>query len=217
VSQDTNIILTGEHHLKEALEQGSGAVLWLASLVHSELIIHKCLYWADLPAHFLSSREHGFQSPTKFGQSFLNPIKSRMETRYLSERHVMSEGKVGEAIRAMIDQLHDNGIISIMAVNTGRRVGKTELLGGSLCLAKGAPNIAITNHAPLLPLFAVRKNNGNFEVNIKPPLKIISSDVEKAEQEMIDQFGNYLEDYLKEYPEHWRGWFGQGTLWHPKA
>ena len=213
-SLEPKIKVVGLNQLDQALNRKEGAVLWIANFVHSEVIVHKGLHAAGLKVHFLSDLTHGFQSPTKFGVYFLNPIKVNIENKFLAFRHVMRPGSRGEAIRNLISSLRGNGIISIMAIHNGRRVGSAKFLNGKLNLAKGAPNIALNNDSPIFPVFAIRKSNENFEVVVGPQLEVSEAEFNQAEEKLIIQFANCLEKYVLKYPEQWRGWFGGHSSWN---
>jgi lauroyl/myristoyl acyltransferase len=206
-----NIAVVGQHHLDAALAAGRGAVLWYCPFTHADVVFKKGLYGAGYRVNHLSSLTHGF-SDTRFGVSLLNPIKTSVERRYLKERCVMRQTGVGDVIRSLLDRLRANELVSVTALQTGKRIGSRPLFGGTLRLAKGAPNFALTTNAALIPVFVVPAGDG-YEVRVEPPLQASSSALESAEEELISAYVPILERYVREHSDLWRGWLGSPNYW----
>lgn len=207
------IAVAGTEHIEHALAAGRGVVLWYCPFTHADVVFKKGMYQAGYRVNHLSALTHGF-SDTRFGVAVLNPIKTSVESRYLKERCVMHPGRVGETIRALLDRLRNKELVSVTALQSGRRIGVRPLFGGSLHLAKGAPNLALSTGAALLPIFVVPTDDG-YEVRIEPPLTAHSDDIERAEEECITAYLPLLERYVSRYPWLWRGWLGQRSYWAP--
>lgn len=206
-----NIDIIGQEHIERGLEKGKGVILWFSPFVHADIVFKKAIHRAGFRLSHLSSFTHGF-SDTRFGVAVLNPIKTRIEARYLKERCVMALTGAGPAIRRLIEHLKANEVVSIAALHTGRRYAERPFLGGTLRLAKGGPNIALTTGATLLPVFVVPSEPG-YVVRVEPALVPDHESLEEAEEEIIDAYVPLLERYVSRYPTLWRGWLDPSFLW----
>lgn len=207
------ITIIGRQYIDEALAAGKGAVLWYTPFTHADIVFKKGLHQAGYRISHLSSLTHGF-SDTRFGVALLNPLKTRVEGRYLKERCVMGGTGVGLVIRSLLDRLRRNEVVSVTALQTGKRTGQRMLLGGTIHLAKGAPNFAATTGAALIPVFVVPAEDG-YEVRVEPPLAGSGTDVESVEEAYISAYVPILQRYVSQYPLLWRGWLGPSSYWSP--
>ena len=99
------ITVTGTEHLHVALAAGRGAVLWVAPFVFAPLVAKRGLHQAGFSVHHLSRPSHGFSS-TRLGMAVLNPIRTRIEDRYLAERiTIPRSGETTAAIRTLARRL----------------------------------------------------------------------------------------------------------------
>lgn len=201
----------GQCHIDAGLERGKGVVLWVSPFLHSDLVSKKGLHDAGYRVNHLSELGHG-GSDTRFGIRYLNPIKTKIEERYC-QRIVMGSGGKGPAMRKLISCLKGNQIVSVTALQKGRRVVERPFLGGVLRLATGGPSIASTNGASLLPVFAVITDNGSHQVYIEPPLTSEAERPEDAEEDLVTQYVEVLERYVRKHPAAWRGWLGSSNYW----
>src|SRR5690606_36770915 len=178
-----------------------GAVLWYTPFTHADIVFKKGLHQAGFRISHLSSLTHGF-SDTRFGLAVLNPLKTRVEGRYLKERCVLGETGVGLVIRSLLDRLRRNELVSVTALQTGKRTGQRRLLGGTIRLAKGAPNFAATTGAALIPVFVVPAEDG-YEVRVEPPLARTGTDIESIEEAYISAYVHVLQRYVSQHPLLW--------------
>lgn len=206
-----HIDVLGQEHIIKALNKGKGVILWFCPFAHADLVFKKGLHQAGYAITHLSSFTHGF-SDTRFGAKILNPIKTKIESRYLKERCLISSHGSGPAIRRLISRLEANEVVSITAIHSGRRYGESQFLGGRIRLAKGAPNLALTTGAALLPVFIVPTAKG-YAVKIEPNLVTQNTQVHDAEEEIISAYTPLLEHYVLAHPGLWRGWWPPFNLW----
>ena len=211
---NARIAVVGRQHIDDALAAGRGAVLWYCPFTHADIIFKRGLHEAGYRVNHLSAATHGF-SDTRFGMAVLNPIKTSVERRYLKERCAMGDAGAGEVIRSLLDRLRHNELVSVTALQTGRRTGVRSLFGGTLQLAKGAPGFALGTGAALIPIFVVPAAGG-YEVRVEPALKATSDRVDDAEEECISGYVPLLERYVVAYPYLWRGWLGPPSYWRPE-
>jgi lauroyl/myristoyl acyltransferase len=190
------------------LQAGNGVVLWVAHFGFNGLATKVALARAGFGVFHLSRPEHGF-SKSQFGVRFLNPIRVHAELPHLAGRIVIDRANSNQAKSAAESVLKSNGIVSITAgAWEGRRIAIANLLGGTLELATGAPGLAISSGAVLLPVFTVRdEETGTIRVIVDQPI-VQSKEVDKLEQidRMTQEFVDRLRPYIIDYPEQWRDW-----------
>ncbi len=199
--------LEGDEYLRRALRDGRGAVLWIAHFSFNALAAKKALAEAGYKVSHLSRPEHGF-SKSRFGIWALNPIRVNAELRYLAGRIIINRAVPGGAKRAAGELLAANGIVSITAgAWEGRRVAASNLLGGRFELATGAPALADAFGSVLLPVFAIRDDDGVLKVIIDRPIeKATDSELSARLSKMTQDFVTRMEPYIIAHPEQWRDW-----------
>ncbi len=162
--------LEGEQHLRAALAAGRGAILWVAPTVYQWLATKRALHAAGYAVHHLSSPNHGFSTASRLGIRLLNPIRTRIEDRYLAERVTLAaDGGAQAALRRLTAVLRENGIVSITVAASGARSLTASFLAGSLRVASGAPHLAARTGAALLPVVTLRHGDV-FVTQIEAPL-----------------------------------------------
>lgn len=201
------IVLEGEAYLQHALDQGNGAVLWLAPFVFYSGPTKIALHRRGYTVSHLSSPLHGF-SDSRYGITVLNPIQCRPEERLIKERIIFDRNAPSTSMRRMVRALRANEVVSIAAASTeGLEAVEAPLLGGITPVAVGAPRLAALTGAPLLPVFTLRERDGVFRVTIDRPIPLDpgrSSD-ERCIGAAVDFFRR-LEPRVRRHPEQWRGW-----------
>ena len=205
--------LVGKEHLNAAIEDGNGAILWLGNFVHNPLVTAMALGQAGFEMSHLSRWDHGISS-TRLGNLFINPIWTRAEERFMSERLVIGADDRVKALKALHQRLDCNRIVSIAANHIGERTASLPFLAGHIRLALGAPKLALSTGANLLPVFTLRRDSGYFEVTIQPPIESPSNGSrEDVLLSMLTCYVKRLEACVIEHPAQWSGWF---YLAHPK-
>lgn len=199
--------LSGGEHIEEALAAGSGVILWVYPFLYYSIITKIALARADYPAVHLSRQGHGY-SKTRFGIRYLNPIKTKVENLHLAERIVLDREHWTRGLRSLVRRLQENNVVTITADAHGRKKLPAPLFHGMLHLATGAPNLAISTNAALLPAMTVREPNGQFVVHVEPALHKPADAVSLHDGEiaMIRQFARVLETYVRRYPDQWPDW-----------
>ncbi len=202
---DPVIRTPGIEHIWQSLEKGKGVVLWVVPFHNGGLFAKMGLSRAGVPVCHLSRPGHGF-SATRFGIRVLNPIRSRIEDRFLAERLLIVDGSTARPVEMIFARLHANKVVSITVSSVeGRRLIQMPFLNGQITLATGAPSICHTSGAALLPVFPVKTAANEFEVNIGPPLTLADTkerSIAVATASLLRQ----LEPFVLKYPEQWHGW-----------
>lgn len=201
------IKLEGVEHIEAALQQGRGAILWVAHFNAYSLIAKIALKRAGYRTSHLSLWRHGYSS-TRFGLRFLNPIRTAVEERYLRERIIIEPESSKAAMAKLRERLKENAIVSITATSDAKRPAVVPFLSGEIRLAVGAPYTAYETGAALLPLIPVEETDGSFSVVIMPPLQRNGGE---ALSEYLDQatrrYAAIIEPYVLKKPGQWRGWY----------
>jgi lauroyl/myristoyl acyltransferase len=125
---------------------------------------------------------------------------TRIEMRYLADRCIITPDGAGPAIRKMIDRLSRNEVVSITALASGRKTIQRSFMDRTITLATGAPNIADTAGACLLPVF-VLPNPSGFCIRIGQELS------RENEGACVDQYLMLLEEVVRENPYLWSDLF----------
>ena len=165
------LALEGSDHLRAALRAGNGVILWVAPTVFAPLVAKRTLAEQGCRLHHLSHPDHGFSSSSRLGRRLLNPLRTRIEDRYLAERIMLGQAnEARSALRRIGDLLRRNEVVSISAGRYGSRVAAAPMLGARLQIASGAPHLAMRLGSALLPVTVARTGTGRFVTRIWPPL-----------------------------------------------
>ncbi len=201
------IDLSGREHVEAALEQGRGAILWVAHFVYANLVAKMALHRAGYAVSYLSHPSHGF-SATRFGMRYLNRVQTVIENRYLGERVLMSLGSPAGAVQILEERLAANVVISVSVRGKAQGAASAPFLKGEIGLAPGTPALAHRSGAALLPVFPLRNASGGFTVFVEPPLAVDRSlGRREASAATLSQYAGLLERYVLKYPGQWLGWF----------
>jgi lauroyl/myristoyl acyltransferase len=195
----------GLHHLEDAVKAGRGVILWVTSFQNSSLFAKMALWQAGVRVHHLSRPGHGF-SETRFGMAVLNPLRTRIENRFLASRILIKDGDTKTPVETMNNFLARGEIISItVSTVEGRRFAMVPFLSGYLKLATGAPALSFASGAQLLPVFAVRTGPDTFRATIGAPLPKAGSK-EDTIRAACAAYVNALRPFVLSFPGQWHGW-----------
>jgi lauroyl/myristoyl acyltransferase len=198
--------LDGAEHIRAAQQQGNGCILWVGPLFYSSLLAKKGLHEAGFEVMHLSRYYHG-PSSSEFGRRFINTIEIGAENKYLAERPMMRTGKETRQLRTLVKALRANRIISIACTHYGRRTRPMPLFAGHLTVATGAPGLAISSGAPLLPVFVHRITPLDFKIIVDAPLRRPTSKHRTdAMARIIDEYGYRLEAAMADDPAAFAKW-----------
>ena len=198
--------VTGLAHLRAALENSEGVILWVHPCVASNVAVKQAMFLAGHPLAHLSRPSHPF-SARPFGRRFVNPILRRPEVRFLAERIVIENEHTIGPLRRLRALLKDNRVVSITVVPVAARVNEFELLGGTLRLPAGPVELAAATGARLLPVFTFVSGSGTH-VRVGAPLPVTGTDAESIRQAQLAAV-EWLEARIIEHPEAWTGWRGR--------
>jgi lauroyl/myristoyl acyltransferase len=198
--------LEGEEHLKAALAQGKGAILWLAPFVFNSGPTKIAIHERGYRVSHLSSPKHGY-SETKFGVGYLNKVRCIPEDRCIAQRVVFDRHAPSTAMRRLMRALKAGEVVSIVAASTeGSDMIKASIFGGRLPVAVGAPRLAGLTGAPILPVFTVR-DAGVFRIVIEEPIPMPAQG--GTDERCIAAAAEFLrrsEPWVRRFPGQWRAW-----------
>ena len=198
-----DVHLNGAVHLREALERGHGAILWVTATAFSTLVAKMALHDAGYHACQLSRPVHGFSS-SKFGVRFLNPLWTRVEDRFIAERVLIFGEYAAEALKTLRARLSANKIVIITVGAEAHKFSQVPFFDTKLGLPTGPIRLARTTGAAILPVFSIAKDNGGYEVSIQEPLQ--PAGAESDDESVAAAYAKRLEPFVLEYPDQWNGW-----------
>ncbi len=202
-----SIEMRGAEHIEAARALGKGTILWVSHFVHGDLVAKMAFHRAGLEVSHLSHPRHGF-SGTRFGMACLNRVQTAVEDRYLRKRVRMSLESSAPALKELRERLAENGLVSISVRGDSRRPMRVPFMAGEMRIAAGAPGLAFTSGAALLPVFPMRDASGGFTVFVEPPLEVDrGGERREVVKRVAATYAKRLEDYVLEYPGQWIGWF----------
>jgi len=195
------ILVSGREHLDAALSQGNGAIAWIQYMPYSDLIAKKALAQIGFPPHHLSRPEHGF-SVSRFGVRVLNPLWTRIEDRYLSERITMQSDSATGALRTLLSRLKDNRLVSITVDADAVKTVDVSFFNARMKLATSPVALSLRHGVPLIPVLTIRSRDTGFEVIIGPAL---SSELEAGSADGIaavaSEYASRLETFYREHED----------------
>jgi lauroyl/myristoyl acyltransferase len=195
-----DVHLEGRVHLERALEAGHGAILWSAPFVFTGLLAKMTLHQSGVAVSHLSRYRHGF-SPTSFGVHVLNPLRTRIEARYLAERLVIRPGASAGGLRLLRRRLRENRVVSITLLPIGGRIIEVPFLDAKLRVASGAPTLALRTGAALLPIYTITPEPGRYVTTIEPALAIRADlDERSGSEDLLAQYATRIERLALRWP-----------------
>lgn len=212
------INVRGIETIEDALDNGKGAVLWVAPFFFNNLVVKKGLYRANYPISHLSAYNHG-PSLSRFGIRFVNKVYIKAENKYLDERIIIqpardlrykNAGTNLAYIKELEIILKANGLVTVSCqpdpALEHQGVAK-RIMNGNLLLATGAPSLALANGSALIPVFTVRKTSDEFEVILEKPLSVPDEGNRQEKiKHLLDEFVELTEAYAVKYPVLFKPW-----------
>lgn len=112
------------------------------------------------------------------------------------------------AIRRCMEQLKANKLIALVAdrdFNTNGIV--MDFLGRKMLIPKGPAMFSWKTGAPIIPVFCIRGENGNFVMSchepLYPPNKNTSMDENEIVLEIMRRYVKIIEEQIRAYPSQW--------------
>jgi lauroyl/myristoyl acyltransferase len=192
----------GAEHVSMARAAGRGVLLWVMPTAHSRTESKLSLHNAGIRAHHLSRVTHGF-SPTRYGKAVLNPLRTRLEARYLAGRIVIGEGGARKALAALSRHLSNGEVVTITMGDQASRVRSTPFITGLLTIATRPIFLARETGAVLLPVVSIRNDSGIIETDIGMPLMRPDDPAEAVDRLVVERLVQFLEPHVRAHPEQY--------------
>jgi lauroyl/myristoyl acyltransferase len=210
-----DIELAGSRHLDAALAEGNGVLLWGTSFCGVVVVKIGC-YRGGYPLVHLSGWSHKLPlPPTLLARRIIAPLRIHSETRYLDERVVMAESGSLEYMRVLRQRLSENKCIWIYGENPnpGRKPVSASLFGREYLIPTGAPSLAYSTGAALIPTHVQRLSSGQYRIIFDKP---IERDAHTKKNDWVNgaghQFAARLEREIRDHPADWGWWEGSWIL-----
>jgi lauroyl/myristoyl acyltransferase len=195
------IRLEGREHIEQALADGRGAILWVAPFLFASLVSKIALHQSGFAVANLQRHSHGF-SKSRFGVRFLNPLRTRIEGRYVELVVIGPDGSVEGPMKELQHRLAQNGLVWILVGAKGSQVLSAPVFDGLLRVATGVPKLMLRSGATVLPVFAVRSGPSEFVTFVDPPIRAPESLAQPAiATAMIEELGRRLERNIARWPD----------------
>ncbi len=195
------IRLEGREHVERALARGQGAILWIAPFLFCSLLPKMAFHQAGFRVTHLSRHWHGF-AKSAFGARCLNPLRTRIESRYVERIVIGPAGSVTGPIKELQRRLAGNGLVSIMVGAQGSHPLPAPVFEGAVNVATGAPKLMLRSGASLLPVFAIGTAASEFVIFVDPPIRAPEDLPQPAAvSAVIDELGRRLERYIVRWPD----------------
>jgi lauroyl/myristoyl acyltransferase len=195
------IRLEGREHIEHALADGRGAILWVAPFLFASLVSKIALHQSGFAVANLQRHSHGF-SKSRFGVRFLNPLRTRIEGRYVELVVIGPDGSVEGPMKELQHRLAQNGLVWILVGAKGSQVLSAPVFDGLLRVATGVPKLMLRSGATVLPVFAVRSGPSEFVTFVDPPIRAPESLAQPAiATAMIEELGRRLERNIARWPD----------------
>ena len=199
--REPRVRLVGREHIERALAHGRGAILWIAPFLFGSLVSKLALHQAGFAVSHLSRHQHGF-SKSSFGARFLNPLRTRIESRYVERIVIGPGGSATGPILQLQRRLARNGLVSIMVGAQGAHVLPAPIFEGAVNVATGVPKLMLRSGASLLPVFAIGSGPSAFVTRVDPPIRAPEGLPEAAAvTAVIEELGRRMERYLVRWPD----------------
>lgn len=193
--------IRGLSNLNDAIAKGRGAILWRLSF-GSASAINAALAQQGFPVTHLSTPFHLCHSEGRFARWIASPLFSRDEARFLLERVVMEPGRATGYFHRLKSALEQNRPVSIVGDADRGRIRESIPLGNrSFNVPSGAPSLAYSSGAPLLPCVAIRIAPFQYRVEIFADVAPQRDcDRRQFRREAIKRYSELRQHLSAEYP-----------------
>ena len=208
---DAALPIVGEAHLREALAQGRGAILWVSNHWAGMSVLKRALHARGLPVHKVHAELHlgGFpgEGDTWLQQRVVEPYFDRHEEAIVASILTIKRGSLAIA-RDIAARLRENGIVCAAADGRiGQRFVPQRLLGVDEAFATGVVSLARTSGAPLLPVFCLPGPRRTSQVVIEAPVPLADErDRDEVARRTIAAYAERLERRARRFPSRYVNW-----------
>jgi KDO2-lipid IV(A) lauroyltransferase len=184
----------GEEHLRRALNAGRGAIVISAHIGNWEIALAYGGCFLGLPVTAIVKR-------MRFGplDRWLNGQRARFGTRIRYKQQALSE---------MMEVMRRKEALAILIDQSKRSEGvPVQFFGAETVTTSVAALLARRYKSPVIPIFCIRKPDGQLTIQIEPPLELERSGQMRADfQRNAQLMTAVVERMVREYPQQWF-WF----------
>ncbi len=192
----------GAEHVSIARAEGRGVLLWVMATAHSRTETKLSLHNANICAYHLSRVTHGF-SPTRYGKAVLNPLRTRLEAKYLAGRVVIGNSGASEALATLTQHLANGQIVTITMGDQASKLETIPFMAGTLAIATRPIYLARETGAALLPVISIRAEDGTIETQIGAPLMLPDEAKDGIERVVVERLAKFLEPHVEAHPDQY--------------
>jgi KDO2-lipid IV(A) lauroyltransferase len=100
------------------------------------------------------------------------------------------------------DALTNDEVVLVQGdrVMPGQKGKRVAFMGGHMMLPTGPAKLALASGAPIVPIFSVRRDDGQIRLFVEEPIWVKSAE---EVDEAITKFAEILEQYLRRFPDQW--------------
>ncbi|MGH7833350.1 MAG: lysophospholipid acyltransferase family protein [Candidatus Binatia bacterium] len=210
--------LCGVEHLRTALKNGKGVILWESRHFGRRTLAKQILHEHGFAIHQVHGWNHlgGFlgDSSTWVRRHVVERFFEKWEKQFVAEIICLPKSDSLAFTRALLERLQHNAIICIPADGgSGQKIIPIQFLGRTGAFSTGMVSLAKISGAAILPLFCFQESTGGTKVVIEAPVRVESNvDKERSLENSIFGYISLLEAYVRRYPEQYRNWHLLGSV-----
>ena len=208
-----SIQVDGLEHLRGALSDGRGAILWESHFGKRSLAKRALHQMGFRLCQVHHERHLGGLFPGHGPMTWLRfyAVKrffERWEKQFLKDTIYLPRSGSLAFTRTLLRRLQENVVLCSAADgHYGQRPVLMQFLGQVEPFQTGMLSLAKLSGSPVLPMFCFRHSDGAMRLVIEGPIQTeADSDRERGLREALARYVHLLESYIREYPEQYRNW-----------
>ncbi len=208
-----SIRMDGLEHLRGALSNGRGAILW-ESHFGMRSLAKRALHQMGFRLCQIHHERHlgglfpGHGPMTRLRLHVVKRFFDRSEKQFLTDTIYLPGAGSLAFTRTLLKQLQENVVLCSAADgHYGQRPILVQFLGQVEPFQTGMLSLAKLSGSPILPMFCFRHSDGAIRLVIEGPIQTeADSDRERGSREALARYVHLLESYIRQYPEQYRNW-----------
>jgi KDO2-lipid IV(A) lauroyltransferase len=208
-----SIRVDGLEHLRGALSDGRGAIMW-ESHFGKRSLAKRALHQMGFPLCQVHHERHlgglfpGHGPMTWLRLHVVKRFFDRWEKQFLKDTIYLPRSGSLAFTRTLLRQLQENVVLCTAADgHYGQRPMLVQFLGQVDPFQTGMLSLAKLSGSPILPMFCFRHPDGAMRLIIEAPIQMAAgSDRERDLREALTRYVRLLESYIRQYPGQYRNW-----------
>jgi lauroyl/myristoyl acyltransferase len=205
--------LRGIEHLRQALENGKGVILWVSNYFGRMALARQILHEHGFAIYKVHAEQYlgGFRNDgepvTWVQQHIIGPFFEKCERPFTAGIIYLPNSDSLAYTRVLLERLKHNALVC--AAGDGkfaRRLIPVGFLGITDVFPTGMVSLARLSGASILPMFCVLERD-TVCVVIEAPIRVSSDlDRERGLERSVTQYVRLLESYIQRYPDQYQNW-----------